>query len=138
MNIAKFLKIIIYFIFLIWVLANQLTEFMILISTSHVSSLLMSFQILTPFSQLALNQPFLDVWLKKFGKNTKIKKMKLELPSRPVFSLEFKTWTLVLVCTLVHTVLTGNSTSFLMQLLKSTMDMLQMLITYQKWLLKVL
>ena len=85
-----------------------------------------------------INQPFLDVRLKKFWKNTKIKKMKLELPSRPVFSLEFKTWTLVLVCTLVHTVLTGNSSSFLMQLFKSTMDMLQMLMTYQKWLLKVL
>ena len=81
------------------------------------------------FESLHLN---LRETLKKFGKNTKIKKMKLELLSRPVFSLEFKTWTLVLVCTLVHTVLTGNSTSFLMQLFKSTMDMLQMLITYQK------
>jgi hypothetical protein len=82
------------------------------------------------YSQLDLQiLPFLETLPKKFGMNTKTNLMRLEFPSKPVFSQVSKTLTQELDSMLEITVLTEYSINFSIKSLRSIMAMDQMQFT---------
>ena len=86
--------------------------------------------ILKPYLLLELQtQPFLEILLRIFGTSIKIKKMRLEFHSKPVFSQVLKTLTQELDSMLEIKVLTEFSISFLTKSLRSIMAMDQMQFT---------
>ena len=68
-------------------------------------------------------QLFQEILHKKFGMNIKIKKMKQEFHLKPVFFLELRTLTLVLVCTQEIIAHIESSINSLTKSLKSIMVM---------------
>ena len=86
--------------------------------------------ILKPYLLLELQiLPFLEILLRIFGTNIKIKKMRLEFHSKPVFSQVSKTLIQELDFMLEITVLTEFLINFLIKSLRSIMAMDQMQFT---------